>query len=383
MSLGKFQLRFYPLQSLRTCDTSLCCPQMPPPCVCDSPKMSGTWFCPAPAREGSSGSSGHHPDGSWQEELEQLWAPAHPRRVPERASCSPGVPHGEGHRGEGDTGEALSAPTASGGRWGRRRVAAEQPLPAALPQHRGQGSLRKSHKHQLVVPHEQQLGCQAPTGIPGWICQLAKWGPGTKEREVGKGEMLPGTSWGTRHVMARAVPGSPVQTKPAAPDCGWAPGPGVSWSVSTPWAGEAPALPSASPPEPNPRALGEDALCRVGPSRQDSQSSPALTGGVGGGWRAQAPHWKHSTENFGLDGAKAASLDLQPVSRLSVPAACAALADPLDPPWTSPRAITFEGTPWQNLYLPFEGLSTPDPQTWFLEEETELVPPGTLGRMLR
>lgn len=93
------------------------------------------------------------------------------------------------------------------------------------------------------------------------------------------------------------------------------------------------------------------------------------------------PHWKHSNENFVLDGAKAASLDLQPISRLSAPAAHAALTDSLYPLWTFPRATTREGTPW--LDLPFEGLSTPDPQTWFLKEETELGPRGALVGMLK
>lgn len=104
---------------------------------------------------------------------------------------------------------------------------------------------------------------------------------------------------------------------------------------------------------------------------------------LGGVWGAQAPHWKHSTENFVLDGAKAASLDLQAACRLSVPAARAALTDPLYPPWTFPRPTTAEGTPWLDMLLLFEGLSTPDPQTGFLEEETELGPPGALRRMLR
>lgn len=104
---------------------------------------------------------------------------------------------------------------------------------------------------------------------------------------------------------------------------------------------------------------------------------------LGGVWGAQAPHWKHSTENFVLDGAKAASLDLQAACRLSVPAAHAALTDPLYPPWTFPRPTTAEGTPRLDMLLLFEGLSTPDPQTGFLEEETELGPPGALRRMLR
>lgn len=84
-----------------------------------------------------------------------------------------------------------------------------------------------------------------------------------------------------------------------------------------------------------------------------------------------------------LDGAKAASLDLQPVSRLSVPAACAALTDPLEPPWTFPRPTTGEGIPWWDLHLPFEVLSTPDPQSWFIKDETELDPPGDLVALLR
>lgn len=84
-----------------------------------------------------------------------------------------------------------------------------------------------------------------------------------------------------------------------------------------------------------------------------------------------------------LDCAKAASLDLEPVSRLSAPAAHAALTDSLYPPWTFPRPTTREGTPWLDLHLLFEGLSTPDPQTWFLDEETELGPAGGLVGMLR
>lgn len=166
-------------------------------------------------------------------------------------------------------------------------------------------------------------------------------------------------------------------------DCSRAPGTGVSWSPSASWAGEAPALPSASHLVPNPLELGEDVLCRASPSRQNSQSSPALTGGVGRGLERTTPHWKHSNENFVLDGAKAASLDLQPVSRLSVPAALAALTDSLYPLWTFPRPTTREGTPWLDLHLPFEGLSTPDPQTWFLKEETELGPPAALVGMLK
>lgn len=193
--------------------------------------------------------------------------------------------------------------------------------------------------------------------------------------------MLPGTSWGTHHVMQRQCQGPLCSPCHDLHDCRWAPRTGVSWSLSAPWAGEAPAVPSESHLELNPLALGEDALCRVSPSRQDSQSSPAPTGIVGRGLEGTAPHWKHSTENSVLDGAKAASLDLQPVSRLSVPAAHAALTDPLYPPWTFPRPNTGEWTPWWSLHLPFEVLSTSNTQTWFLDDETELGPPGAfVGR---
>lgn len=69
---------------------------------------------------------------------------------------------------------------------GERRVAAEQPFSAALSQHWSRGSVRK---HELPVPHEQQLGWKTPTGTTDG--EVAKGGPVTKKREVEKGEMFP------------------------------------------------------------------------------------------------------------------------------------------------------------------------------------------------
>lgn len=63
-------------------------------------------------------------------------------------------------------------------------------------QHWVRGSVRKSEKYELVAPCEQQLGWKTPRGTTG--CELSQ------SREVEKEEMLPGTCWGTHHVMASA-----------------------------------------------------------------------------------------------------------------------------------------------------------------------------------
>lgn len=85
----------------------------------------------------------------------------------------------------------------------------QQSKPSLQPCHYwSQGSVRKLGKHKLMVPREQQLGWKTPRGTTE--CEMEKWGPVTKKGEVEKEEMLPGTSWGTPHVMARAVTGATI-----------------------------------------------------------------------------------------------------------------------------------------------------------------------------
>lgn len=77
----------------------------------------------------------------------------------------------------------------------------------------GCGAARKSRGDEFVMPHEQQLSLGAGHEIPGETthCELANLVPVAEKREVEKGEMLPGTSWGAHHLVARAVLGSSGQ----------------------------------------------------------------------------------------------------------------------------------------------------------------------------
>ena len=149
-----------------------------------------------------------------------------------------------------------------------------------------------------------------------------------------------------------------------------------SWSLSTPQAGEPPALPSAPHLVPCwhsclPRVSGRRQSQTVESGFQASTPLPGWCWGVlGGVWRSTAPYWKHSTEDFVFYRAKTASPHPQPVSRVaailaactgsrarSVPAARAACTAPLHPPRACPRPITGARTPgWTHTVpRPFQG----------------------------